>query len=241
MAEPAPAAEPSPAPSLAARPPRPWKATALAVGGGLSIAACFLRFSLWPLGWVAFVPILLALSGDISRRQAVRIGLAAGLATNVPAFTWLVHTIHVFGGFPLWLSALFYLSLSTYSAMQFVLFALAVRRTSYGPAALFPALYWVGLEFFYPNLFPWRLANSQLEVPTLLQVGDLTGPFGLSLVMVWGSAVLARGISQGFQQYVNEPVNQNRNRAITNCSPSSNFTVEKKLSITAFFKTIDCW
>lgn len=166
----------------------------------MAIAACFLRFSLWPLAWVAFVPILLSLSGGISRRRALRVGLVAGLATNIPAFAWLVQTIHVFGGFPRWLSVFFYLSLSVYSAVQFVLFALAVRRTGAGPCAIYPALHWVGLEFFYPALFPWRLANCQLEVPVLLQVGDLTGPFGLSFVMVWGSGVLARGIARGCRE-----------------------------------------
>ncbi|MBI2963805.1 MAG: apolipoprotein N-acyltransferase [Deltaproteobacteria bacterium] len=197
MAEPAPAAAAPLSLPLPDRPASPWKAAALVLAGGLGIAACFLRFSLWPLAWVAFAPILLSLRGETSRSRAVRLGLVAGLATNVPAFAWLVETIHLFGGFPLWLSTLFYLSLSLYSAMQFVLFALAVQRTGPGPAAIYPALYWVSLEFFYPNLFPWRLANSQLEVPTLLQVGDLTGPFGLSLLMVWGSGVLARGIAHG--------------------------------------------
>jgi apolipoprotein N-acyltransferase len=31
------------------------------------------------------------------------------------------------------------------------------------------------------------MANSQLEMPVLLQVGDITGPYGLSFVMLWAS------------------------------------------------------
>src|SRR5262249_55540142 len=106
---------------------------------------------------------------------------------------------HLFGGFSLWLSWLFYLGLSLYSAGQFVLFALAVRLAGLGPTALFPALFWVALEFLYPNLFPWRLANSQQSVPVLLQTGDLVGPFGLSLVMVWVGAAVARAIDEGWR------------------------------------------
>jgi apolipoprotein N-acyltransferase len=172
---------------------------ALALLGGSTVAVSFLDFSLWPLGWIAFAPILLAIARGPSVRQTIAAGVAAGLATNVPAFSWLVHTIHLFGGFPLWLSWLFYLGLSLYSTGQFVLFALAVRLAGLGPAALFPALFWVTLEFWYPNLFPWRLANSQQSVPLLLQTGDLVGPFGLSLVMVWVGAAVARAIDDGWR------------------------------------------
>jgi apolipoprotein N-acyltransferase len=172
---------------------------ALALLGGSAVAASFLDFSLWPLGWIAFVPILLAIARGPSVRQAIAVGVVAGLATNVPAFSWLVHTIHLFGGFPLWLSWLFYLGLSLYSAAQFVLFVLAVRLAGLGPAALFPPLFWVALEFSYTNLFPWRLANSQENIPVLLQSGDLAGPFLLSLVMVWTSAAVVQAIAEGWR------------------------------------------
>ena len=169
----------------------------LALVGGLAIAASFLDFSLWAVAWIAFVPILLALSGPLRFRHAVVLGLIAGLATNVPAFRWLVGTIHVFGGFPLWLSAVFYVGLSLFCSLEFVLLALALRWTGYGTAAIYPPLFWVTLEFFFPNLFPWRIANCQLRVPALLQIGDLTGPFGLSFVMVWMSSALASAIDGG--------------------------------------------
>ncbi len=166
----------------------------LALLGGLTLAAGFLNFAWWPLGWVAFVPIVLALGGGPSRGEAVAVGLAAGLAANVPAFSWLVDTIHLFGGFPLWLSAIFYLGLSLYSSVQFVLFALGVRRVGPGPAGLFPPLLWVALEFLFPSLFPWRVANSQLQLTVLLQTGEVAGPFALSFVMVWSSSAVAMAI-----------------------------------------------
>ena len=166
-------------------------AYAAAALSGVLIAACFLRFELFPLAWVAFVPLLWSLTRATTRREAAAIGLVAGVVTNVPAFYWLVYTIHVFGGFGYPLALLFYLCLSLYAALQFVLFALAWRQTGPGPLALAAPLLWVSLEFLYPNLFPWRMANCQFHAPLLLQVGDLTGPFGLSFVMVWISAALA--------------------------------------------------
>lgn len=163
---------------------------ALPAASGALIAAAFLDFRWWPVAWVSFLPLLWSLHGPPTRRDAARLGLTAGLAANVPAFHWLVHTMTVFGGFPIFVSAFFYACLSLYSACQFALFALALRYTGAGPLAILPAVLWVALEFLYPNLFPWRMANTQFEASVLTQIGDVTGPFGLSFVIVWIQSAL---------------------------------------------------
>jgi len=173
--------------------PRPYALAAAA--SGVLIAACFLRFQLWPLAWVAFVPLLWSLAQAPTPRAAARLGFVAGITTNLPAFYWLVYTIHVFGGFSYPVAIFFYACLTVFTASQFVLFALAWQRSGPGALALAAPLLWVSLEFLFPNLFPWRMANCQLHVPVLLQIGDLTGPFGLSFVMVWVSAALAERIA----------------------------------------------
>jgi apolipoprotein N-acyltransferase len=173
------------------------RGVALAALGGLLVASSFLDFRWGWLAWGAFVPILVALRAESSLRRTVVIGLVAGLAVNVPAFQWLVGTIHRFGGFPLSVSLAFYLALSTYSALQFVILAVAFRRTGFAPLAIAAPAIWVSLELVFPNLFPWRLANSQIEFPPLLQIGELTGPFGLSFVMVWAAAAVARTLVEG--------------------------------------------
>jgi apolipoprotein N-acyltransferase len=145
---------------------------------------------------VAFVPLLWALARAATARDAARIGFIAGLATNLPAFYWLVYTIHVFGGFGYPLALFFYAGLTLFTATQFVLFALAWQRTGPGPLALAAPLLWVTLEFLFPNLFPWRMGNCQFHAPVLLQIGDVTGPFGLSFVMVWTSAAVAEAFAR---------------------------------------------
>lgn len=172
-----------------------WQLIAAPVITGALVAAPWLNFSLFPLAWIAFAPLLWALDRASSRRESLRLGLLAGLATNVPAFYWLVYTIHVFGGFPYPLALFFYACLSLYSALQFVLFAWGFSRLRFGPFGLFAPLLWVALEFLFPNLFPWRMANSQLELPLLMQSGDLAGPYLLSFVMVWVSAGIALALS----------------------------------------------
>jgi len=158
---------------------------------GLLVAAPWLDFSLYPAAWFAFAPLLVALVRARSNREAILCGMAAGMGANVPAFWWLVYTIDVFGGFPILIAVFFYLGLSLFSAFQFGLFAAGIYRTGAGPLALGAPVLWVALEFWYPNLFPWRMANSQLELPVVMQIGDLTGPYGLSFILVWVGAGLA--------------------------------------------------
>jgi len=173
-----------------------WLAILLPVATGAMVAAPWLDFSLFPFAWVAFVPLLWALAHAPTRRAALWTGFAAGLATNVPAFYWLVYTMHVFGGFPYPIALFFYACLSAFSALQFVLFAAGFRALGFGPLGVAAPVLWVVLEFFFPNLFLWRMGNSQMQVPVLLQVGDLTGPYGLSFVIVWVNAGIALALAR---------------------------------------------
>jgi apolipoprotein N-acyltransferase len=180
----------SPALALSRWTALPWPALVLPAASGLLLGFAFIDFSLYPLAWVAFVPLLWRLAGVETRREAIVAGAVAGLAGVVPAFFWLVYTMQIFGGFPYPIALFFYACLSAYQAGQFVLFAAAVRYLGWGPLALAVPTAWVALEFLYPNLFPWRVANTQFHVPVLTQVGDLTGPFGLSFVIVWLNAAI---------------------------------------------------
>lgn len=165
----------------------------LAVASGGLVAAAFLRFWLYPLAWIALLPLILAASLATSGRQAAWLGWLAGVVTNVPAFYWLVYTIRVFGGFPYPVAALLYGALTAFTSIQFALFAYLVYAARNRPLwGVVPASSWVVLEFFYPNLFPWRLANSQMEALRLIQSGDLAGPYLLSFVMVWVAAAAAQ-------------------------------------------------
>ncbi|GIW44642.1 MAG: apolipoprotein N-acyltransferase [Candidatus Binatia bacterium] len=164
----------------------------LSVISGLAVAASFLWFELYPLAWVAFVPLLVALRVAPNSRRAVLLGWLAGVATNLPAFYWLVYTIRVFGGFSYPVALLFYLVLTAFTALQFGAFGWVVQRLRLAPLWVVGcAATWVALEYWFPNLFPWRLANSQMHAVRLLQSGDLAGPFLLSFVMMWFAAGLA--------------------------------------------------
>ncbi len=173
-----------------------------AAASGAAIAASFLRFWLYPLAWVAFVPLLWALRQTQSARQAARVGYVAGLVTNLPAFYWLAYTFEVFGGFPYAVAIALYALLTILTATEFLLFAVAWRRVGFGALGLAAPFLWVSLEFLFPNEFPWRMGHTQWQVPALIQIGEITGPYGLSFVIVWFASAVTYAILESQRRFV---------------------------------------
>ena len=157
---------------------------------GLLIAGPFLFPILFPLAWVAFIPLFWLLRSGETLRRAFFSGWLTGVVANLLGFHWLVYTIKVFGGFSYGVSGVVFLIFIVLEAFQFSLFSLLVRRFGFGPLNLFPALFWVAIEFWFPHLFPWHLANSQSSFLTMIQSADLVGTYGTSFLIVWLNTTL---------------------------------------------------
>ncbi|MSP40113.1 MAG: apolipoprotein N-acyltransferase [Deltaproteobacteria bacterium] len=162
----------------------------LPVLAALLLAAPYIEPRLFLSVWLAFVPLLIAVQRAGSWRGAVFFGWLMGFAAHLIGFHWLTYTISVFGGFPLAASVPIFLVYAASQALQLALFALLVRTIGFGPLAIFPAVYWVVLEFLFPLLFPWHLANSQVSFLWLIQSADLVGPYGAGFVIMWINTAL---------------------------------------------------
>ena len=158
------------------------------------LAAPFLEPWLFPLAWVAFVPLFFAIDRAETLRRAVFCGWLMGLAAHLIGFHWLTYTISVFGGFPLAVSVLVFVLYAALQGIQMALFALLVRTLGFGPLMIFPALFWVPCEFLFPLLFPWYIANSQVSFLWMIQTADLVGPYGTGFIIMWFSAALYYGL-----------------------------------------------
>ena len=154
------------------------------------LAAPYLWPSLFPLAWISFVPLFWAIDRAKTPRRAVLFGWLLGFAAHLMGFYWLVYTISAFGGFPYAVSVLVFILYAALQAIQMALFALLVRGLGFGPLAVFPALFWVPLEFLFPLLFPWHVANSQAAFSWFVQSADLVGPYGASFIVVWSNAAI---------------------------------------------------
>lgn len=177
---------------------RRWRrrlaATLLAVGAGVLAFLGFAGFGLWPIAFVAFVPMYAAvdLEPDGGDRRAVGLGLWFGFAAMAGGYYWVVDTIEIFGGFGPTLSVAFASILWLYQAGLFTLFTwLFHRARRAGFSAVFaavPAL--AAAELLFPMLFPFYYGASFHMLPPLLQVADLGGPTLVSALATASSAAV---------------------------------------------------
>ena len=161
------------------------------VSSAILLAVPFLAPNLFPAAWLAFVPLFWALAQAKNLRAAVFCGWLAGFIAHLVGFHWLVYTINVFGGFPYPISTVVFLVYAALQGLEMAIFAFLVRRVGFGPWHIFPALFWVSIEFLFPLLFPWHLANSQSAFSWFIQTADLTGIYGASFLLMWFNALVA--------------------------------------------------
>ena len=154
------------------------------------LAAPYLEPWFFPLAWVAFVPLFWAIDRAASLRQAVLYGWLMGIAAHLIGFHWLTYTISEFGGLPFAVSIVVFVLYAALQGIAMALFALLVRSIGFGPLMIFPALFWVVLEFHFPLLFPWYIANSQVSFLWVIQTADLVGPYGTGFIVMWFNAAL---------------------------------------------------
>jgi apolipoprotein N-acyltransferase len=163
---------------------------------GLLLSVPYLNPAFFVVAWLAFVPLCRVIDRQENLRGVAFLGWLTGFCANVLGFHWLVYTISVFGGFPYAVSAVLFLGYAALQGAQVGLFAFLVKRFGYGPLFLFPAVFWVAIEFWYPFLFPWHLANSQSSLLGFLQTADLVGAYGASFLVMWCNAILARTLAR---------------------------------------------
>ncbi len=160
-------------------------AFAAAIFSGLLYWLAFPGVDAWPLAFVAWVPLVVALDGQPAKRGAL-LGLAAGCTMNVAGFIWLQEMLKTFSGFPAPICFLFLLIVCAYQGGRIALLGwLHSRATLRGwpRNAVFAAAF-VASELLYPLLFPWYYAATVHQVPVLTQVADLGGPLLVGLVLV---------------------------------------------------------
>ncbi len=145
-------------------------------------------FDLWPLMWVGLLPALHVAVTAATPRRAFLQGWFTGILANTAAFYWMQGLLERFGHMPAVEAIPIMMLLTTYQGLEFGLWSwgvhrLALRRPDVRLTVLAP-LVMVAIELLVPQIFPFYLAISQAWVPPVIQIADLSGPMGVSFVMV---------------------------------------------------------
>ncbi len=160
---------------------------------GLLLAAAFPRPDLYPLAWVALIPLLL-----VMKQRPFAAGFVCGATFFGTVLYWLNIVMTTYGGLNLFLSLIAYLLLIAYLACFFALsswLACAFEKQYRLPYLLTLPVLWVALEYLRALLltgFPWALLGySQQNFSQAIQSSDVTGVYGVSLLLVTVNCALA--------------------------------------------------
>ena len=180
---------------LPATPRQHVMAFLLASATALLTAAPTLYEALWPLAWVALVPLFLALRGA-SPKRALLLGWWAETLMYWLGFYWLIGTMVYFGFIPLPLSVCFFALIGLGNGIRLGLFACWLRWTErlappWWVRLVLPACTYVAFDYLFPRVFPWYLGFLQLPGLPFIQIADLTGVHGVTFVLVVCNTVVA--------------------------------------------------
>jgi len=173
---------------------RPWVDAVLAT---LATAA-MLYFGngldpLWPLMWFATVPVLL-LSLRTNAWTAAAAAIVATMLGSLNLWSYLTNTL----GAPDFAWVAIFLTAGVALAAAVLLFrTLILRGAVWRGLFTYPAL-WVTFEYLRnlttPHGSAGSFAYSQLQFLTFLQLSSITGPWGMSFILLLFAAALALGL-----------------------------------------------
>ena len=168
----------------------------LAVLSGLCLTLIFPFFDVEMLAWIAFVPLFYAIQ-DAPFKTAFGLGWLTGVIHFFGTLYWVTVTMVEYGGLTPLLSGAALALMVVYLAIYPGLFCLLLRlfeRHARLPFVIIAPVLWVGLEYlrsFFLIAFPWNLLGySQFRTPSVTQIADLTGVYGVSFLIVLVNAGL---------------------------------------------------
>jgi len=177
-----------------------WQKIGLATLSALCFILIFPPFNLEALGWVTFVPLLLAMR-DASPKEAFWLGWLNGLLGALGTVYWVVIAMVSYGNMPVLLSVLALLLMASFLGLYVGVFACLVRwieRQTLLPLLLTVPAIWVAFEYARAHVlfpFPWSYVGySQYLTPIVTQIADTTGVYGVSFFVMLVNAGLYSAI-----------------------------------------------
>ncbi len=155
-------------------------------------------FQLWPLAWVAVVPLIVSVNRAGRWRQAVWRGYLFGWAFLGPTWYWTALTItgwteQPLVGFGAWF--ILTLILAAYYGLWGGVTWWVSRRVTGKWRIVLPAALWIVMEWLRTvgaTTMPWaQVSYTQYHFLPMLQIAEYTGAYGVSFLILLFNAALA--------------------------------------------------
>jgi apolipoprotein N-acyltransferase len=174
----------------------------LSLLSGILLILSFPDFDLEFLAWFALVPLFYSIEGKGLYRSFI-LGFLTGITSFLGILYWIIVAVHTYGNVPLIPSGFILLLLVVYLSLfmgAFTCLTRLIQIRSELQTLLFTPFLWVALEYLRSFLltgFPWaNLGYSQYLNLPFIQMADITGAYGLSLVILLVNATLFRALHQ---------------------------------------------
>jgi apolipoprotein N-acyltransferase len=186
--------------SVASQPAPRWR-----IAGGVVSSAVLLGLYargefLWPLGFVALVPWLLALNSARTVATALRSGWLMGIAFVAAVFAWFGAAFDAYTGIGTVPAVLALCALAPLLQPQVIAFALVRhlvgKRHGAAVRALAGAAAWVTCEWLWPKLLGDTLGHGLQPSMWLRQTADVGGAAGLTFLLILVNEALAHAIAR---------------------------------------------
>ena len=169
----------------------------LAVGTGALMVFSFplygYDYQLDHLVWITPVPLFIAACG-VGGKRGFLLGWLAGMTLEMAGFVWILYAIRSFSGQGPVLSSLLFVGWLVYTTLPWGVLGWALGRCPDPSKILWVIPLWVGVEHFFPRLFPWHVGGALYGRVWFLQCVDVLGTSGLSALVFLVSAAIYRGI-----------------------------------------------
>ncbi len=157
---------------------------------------------LWPVGFIAVLPLIAALRASPTPRRAALVGAVFGTLHHCLTSYWLFF----YRGFALWTLGSTALGYAVVYAVAALYGWHCLHRGNAAYRAFFFALGWTAFEYFKSTGFlgyPWGLLPYSLtSLPVFLQIADITGVYGLSFLLSYVSAAVSELFVMNVENHV---------------------------------------
>ncbi|MFY9609200.1 MAG: apolipoprotein N-acyltransferase, partial [Blastocatellia bacterium] len=168
----------------------------LAIFSGVLLVFAFPEWNLWSLGWVGTAPLIMAVVRERRFWRSLLLGSMTGTVFYAGSSQWVMHSMHNYGGIPMWLCfiilTIFSATLGVFTGLFAAVLAATVKRFG-GWAMLFAPIIWAASEWarLEASGVGWNaLGYSQAFQPAVVQTARWGGVYLVSAVMVAASTAL---------------------------------------------------
>ncbi|MBD8527816.1 apolipoprotein N-acyltransferase [Pseudomarimonas arenosa] len=173
----------------------PWARLLLGVLMSSALIAVFAaQRAAWPIGFVAWVPWMLALHGLRSNGAAIAAGVVMSIAFVLAAFSWFGLAVAEYTGLPVGWTLLLFCLLAPLLQPQVWLYSWARHATQrYGLlwAVVVASMTWLTAEWLLPKVLGDTFGHGLAPAITLRQIADLGGVGAITLCLLLSNEAMA--------------------------------------------------